>query len=210
MTTALTRCTGGSPQALHEAGEAAARAAVREALKPSLGMVPTRDIVIAKDMLGKPSAYVPGRAAPIAISISHAFPFALGIAETRLGVRLGADIERVREFTPLVLNAFLTPAERALIAQELCERRPAAYTRCWSIKEAVLKALGVGLRTHPRHIDTADALASDDGWIAIKGVRCEASIRTWRVREDVVAVAVVLRQNSVSWVPTDLTRYAAA
>jgi 4'-phosphopantetheinyl transferase len=79
-------------------------------------------------------------------SLSHSAGLAL-IAVAR-GLRVGADVERVRERTdvPAVTRHAFSPADRVEIDSLATDReRRAAFFRCWTRKEAYLKALGVGL-----------------------------------------------------------------
>jgi 4'-phosphopantetheinyl transferase len=79
-------------------------------------------------------------------SLAHSGDLAL-IAVAR-GRRVGADVERVRTRTDVlaVAGGGFSLAERLEIESQPtdCERRE-AFFRCWTRKEAYLKALGVGL-----------------------------------------------------------------
>jgi 4'-phosphopantetheinyl transferase len=79
-------------------------------------------------------------------SISHSGELAL-IAVAR-GRRVGADVERVRPRTDVlaIARGSLSARERrAIEALATDEARREAFFRCWTRKEAYLKALGVGL-----------------------------------------------------------------
>jgi 4'-phosphopantetheinyl transferase len=79
-------------------------------------------------------------------SISHSGGLAL-IALAR-GRRVGADIERVRQRTDVlaIARGSLSARERETIESWGTDaRRREAFFRCWTRKEAYLKALGVGL-----------------------------------------------------------------
>ena len=89
-------------------------------------------------------------------SISHSGGLAL-IAVAR-GRRLGADVEHVRQGTDVlaIARGSLSPRERRTIeSQGSDEARRNAFFRCWTRKEAYLKARGVGLAggldTDPEH-----------------------------------------------------------
>jgi 4'-phosphopantetheinyl transferase len=79
-------------------------------------------------------------------SLSHSDGLVL-IAVAR-GRRVGADVERVRSRTDVLAVArhALAPAERLEIeSPSTDEKRREAFFRCWTRKEAYLKARGVGL-----------------------------------------------------------------
>lgn len=64
--------------------------------------------------------------------------------------RIGVDVERVRrDFSTLEISErFFSPAERAVLRQLPAETGYESFFRCWTRKEAFIKALGEGL-SHP-------------------------------------------------------------
>jgi 4'-phosphopantetheinyl transferase len=50
-------------------------------------------------------------------------------------------------------QACLSAAEREYLAGQPTQHRPAVFFRCWTRKEAVLKACGVGLATKLEELD---------------------------------------------------------
>ncbi|MFF8959083.1 4'-phosphopantetheinyl transferase family protein [Streptomyces sp. NPDC014894] len=59
---------------------------------------------------------------------------------------VGVDVESVPSAGTIAeVSAELHPRERAELAALPAEERPVAFTRCWTRKESVLKASGVGL-----------------------------------------------------------------
>lgn len=115
----------------------AVRSALRRVLGERLGVAPA-DVVIAEDEHRRPC--VEG----VAFSVSHSGALGL-IAVADAGRRVGVDVEQVRPRTDFAALAarFFHPDEVAAIG----ERRD-AFFRCWTRKEAVVKALGLGL-AHP-------------------------------------------------------------
>ncbi len=92
------------------------------------------------------------------VSISHSGRTLL-VAVVR-GGRLGVDVEE-EPFdafgrAPLV-RRMCTASERARVAQLPDASRRRALARLWTIKEAALKAMGVGLAVDPRRIVVPDA-----------------------------------------------------
>ncbi|WP_206323300.1 4'-phosphopantetheinyl transferase superfamily protein [Streptomyces sp. HNM0574] len=80
---------------------------------------------------------------------------------------VGADVEALP--APGVVadvGASLHPRERAELAALPERERPAAFTRCWTRKEAFLKGLGTGLATDPAadYVSTLERPAPLPGW----------------------------------------------
>ena len=70
---------------------------------------------------------------------------------------LGIDVECVRtdvDYEPLV-DRVLTVAERGALDQLAPDARRRAFYRCWTRKEAYLKALGIGLVVSPHELDVS-------------------------------------------------------
>jgi 4'-phosphopantetheinyl transferase len=96
---------------------------------------------------GKPS--LTDRAA--AFNLSHSGTHAL-IAVATSG-RLGVDVEHdTRDLDPHLAQRLLAPQETAVFARLPPAARPAALLRTWTRKEAVLKAIGLGLPAGMEHV----------------------------------------------------------
>jgi phosphopantetheinyl transferase len=109
-------------------------------------------IIIRNDELGRPLvAWIAGCEARPQISISHCPRAAMAAAGE---APLGVDIA-VASPVPLELwDEFTTPKEREMLA-ELLRAQPIESwaTRVWCAKEAVGKALGIGLAGRPRDFE---------------------------------------------------------
>lgn len=105
---------------------------------------------------------VPGTA--YHVSLTHAENRAVAaLAERPVGI----DLERVAARDASVTEFLLHPSERALL-DTLPLSEDAAFTLCWTLKEAVLKALGTGLRRSPKklrlEIDAEEQTATVRAW----------------------------------------------
>lgn len=104
--------------------------------------VEAADIAIEDSERGKPRVRTAG--APLYFNLSHSGPFAaLGVSRD---YDIGVDIEQIRPVTQGLAERFFAPGEcQALDALPERERLP-AFFRCWTRKEAFVKASGDGLQ----------------------------------------------------------------
>lgn len=86
------------------------------------------------------------------ISISHAR--GMGFAALLEGsAGLGCDVERVEPRSPVFVEDYLVPAERAVVASAVTDHgRALAANLVWSAKESALKLLRCGLRADTRSV----------------------------------------------------------
>lgn len=125
------------------------RAVVRHVLGRLLG-VPPRDVDFAVNAHGKPSVVTPRAcgsrpAPPLHVNWSHSANLLL-LAATVSG-EVGVDVEVMDPAVDAlaVAQSHFTRAEADALRALAGPERTAAFYRCWTVKEAVLKALGTGL-----------------------------------------------------------------
>lgn len=115
------------------------RALVRSLLSRELGVAAASAEFVANPW-GKPA--LPG--CGIEFNISHSGN-AVWVALCR-GIAVGIDVESGEAVAdPHGLAQVFHPAERAALGELPAEEVPGAFLRCWTRKEAVIKALGEGL-----------------------------------------------------------------
>lgn len=87
------------------------------------------------------------------VSLTRAGPL-IAVAVSDVG-RVGVDVESCAAVAAARLaDVALSPAERAAHRRRSPDQRTTALARSWVRKEAVLKALGTGLRVDPALLDT--------------------------------------------------------
>ena len=152
----------------------AARAWLRRILAAHLGEAPDALAFVYGDQ-GKPALANPcGIDFNLAHSGSHAL---LAISP---GFPIGIDVEEEREIEEKVAERFFSSAEiRALSAHRGAAWR-SAFFRCWTRKEAYLKALGYGLAT-PLDRFTVSLDRDDARLLDIRGAPREAS--AWQMAD---------------------------
>jgi 4'-phosphopantetheinyl transferase len=106
---------------------------------------PAAEIVFNYDASGKPRLANAGGATGLNFNLAHSDDLAL-VAITR-GCAVGVDVEQLRDVQhwPEIAERYFHPTEVAEINALDSGERAAAFMRCWTAKEAILKALGTGI-----------------------------------------------------------------
>lgn len=122
-----------------------ARSALRTLLAEYLGLTP-RAVVFTYGVHGKPA--FDGALAGLGFNLSHSGEVAVVVAGW--GRALGVDVELRRPLPDLAALAARSFAPRELAVLDALpeSERPEAFFRCWTRKEAFIKATGEGL-AHP-------------------------------------------------------------
>ena len=125
------------------------RAALRAVLAGRLACRNERIAFEVHDDRGKPFAMVDGVRAPISFNVSHSGDHGL-IAVAPRG-RLGVDVEQrqPRRHMDLLIDTVFTEPERAVLTTAEGRDRTDLFLDFWTMKEALIKALGTGLSTDP-------------------------------------------------------------
>ena len=133
------------------------RAALRAILCERLGCDNGR-LSFGEGEHGKPFALVDDTTAEISFNLSHGGGHGLiAIApEGRVGVDVEERADR-RDFDRLIEEVF-TPNEQAELNGMRGRRRIALFYKFWTIKEALIKALGTGFSLHPATFEAPEAM----------------------------------------------------
>lgn len=167
----------------------AARGQLRELLSSYVGLSPAA-IRFDYGAEGRPSLSGAAARAGVHFNLSHSgdvVVYAISRAE-----RIGIDVERVKQFPGMqpIAERFFSPAERQQLATVPPDALPLAFYRCWTRKEAYLKAMGLGLAAPPGDVDVSVSprwslvhFAPDAGFVGAVAVERPApavSYREWR------------------------------
>ena len=161
---------------------AVCRAALRANLCHRLGCTNDR-LSFEYHNHGKPFALVDGRPAPLDFNVSHSAPHGL-IALTPAGspgrsIGVDAEVHRPdRNFDGIGQKVY-GPGERAALAAARGEDKIRLFYRLWTLKEAVIKALGTGFSLNPSRFEIPPAMieGADSGTLRV----ARAPDRTWRL-----------------------------
>jgi 4'-phosphopantetheinyl transferase len=152
------------------------RGVLRELLARYLGEDP-RGLRFGYAPHGKPALKAAGT--PLHFNVSHSQSLAL--IAIRGDGEVGVDVEQLRaiEEAEAIARRYFAPREHATIRDLTGDERIAAFFRCWTRKEAMLKATGEGIA----NLDAVEvAVRSEDPIrvLAIRGSSAEEVAR-WRL-----------------------------
>ncbi len=124
------------------------RAALRVALSERLGCA-NRRLAFGYLEHGKPFALVDGQRAAIGFNVSHSG--AHGLMAFATNERLGVDVEERVSTRDLegIGSLVYGPAERRSLAIAAGRGKVELFYRLWSMKEALIKAVGAGFSLNP-------------------------------------------------------------
>jgi 4'-phosphopantetheinyl transferase len=110
--------------------------------------LPPKGLLLGYSEFGRPSLAANPPERDLEFNVSHSGDLALLAFAS--GRKIGIDVERVRRNfgTSEIAERFFSEAERAALRELPHEQRRQAFFRCWTRKEAFIKALGEGL-SHP-------------------------------------------------------------
>jgi 4'-phosphopantetheinyl transferase len=155
------------------------RAALRQVLGRSLDCDPP-GVAIRYSATGKPELADPPHRG-LHFNVTHSQQVAI-IAVSR-DRPIGVDVERIRpDFaTEEIAGRFFSAAERAALARLAAVEQPLAFFRCWTRKEAFIKATGAGLSFPLDEFDVSLAPDEPPRLLAIQGDSTAAA--EWAMRE---------------------------
>lgn len=129
---------------------------------PEMAQVEVQRLTIANQPSGAPYVTLDGRPAALQLSISHRQGLAAAAVTANTGIGLGIDLEWVEERDGSFYSDYFTPAELDLLHGSPDGQKDRCGMLIWSAKEAMLKALGQGLRLDTRSVEVL-RIANDAG-----------------------------------------------
>ena len=138
---------------------------------------------------GKPR--LPGAEPPLHFNLSHSGALAVLAVSTRFEV--GVDVAELRDIEENLAERFFAPGECVQLRNVPPPERLAAFFRCWTRKEAFVKALGLGLSLP---LDSFEVSIADES---------EPRLIGWRENPEVTArwrfFSFTLEHSPAKWMP---------
>lgn len=136
---------------------------------PACAGLTLADITVKNEPAGAPYLLIQaGQRWPGSLSLSHRDDLAVCAMTLLPGRTVGIDLEKVESRTEEFILDYFTPAEIERIAACAPEQHERWVALTWSIKEALLKLAGIGLRLDTRKIELVRAAGFDEanvtGW----------------------------------------------
>jgi 4'-phosphopantetheinyl transferase len=158
----------------------ASRAILRIILAGYLAAHPT-ELIFSYSSKEKPSLAPAHAGGGVQFNVSHSGTIAM-LAFTRRR-EIGVDVEQVRRDFELdsIAARFFSGHEQIQLAALPCEKRIDAFFRCWTRKEAYIKATGDGLSLPLSQFDVSLGLEDANALLATRPDGSEAS--RWLLRE---------------------------
>ena len=155
------------------------RAAVRQCLASELGVDP-REVPIVREPAGRLRLSDDAPATDIDFNVSHSG--ALAAVALTCGRRVGIDLEERRADRDLrrLVTDVMGVAERKMLGALDDEEFLRAFYACWTRKEAIVKAMGVGL-AHPLNAIDIPELPPG-GVVHVPSMDASRAVLTWTVQ----------------------------
>jgi 4'-phosphopantetheinyl transferase len=138
-------------------------------LGPGGDIAEPAQIEVRPSASGAPRVWVRGRAAQVAVSLSHSHGVGF-CALAEAGTLLGCDVEKVEPRSAAFIADYLTEAEQEMVRLSGEGSRDELVTLLWSAKESALKAVGEGLRGDPRSVEIRPGKRMNGCWEALRAV----------------------------------------
>ena len=146
-------------------GRSVVKKLCRARLRARGGDAPLCDLAVVPAPDGSPRVLdARGEPLPITVSLSHRAGLAAAALCEGREAPLGVDIELVETRSPGFASDFFTEAEAICLAHAAPWDRSRVETEIWSLKEATLKALRVGLRVDTRTVEVRPRAEARTGW----------------------------------------------
>jgi len=165
--------------------------------------VPPPQLRFCETAFGKPFLANEHGKRAIAFNLSHSGE--LAIVAVADGMPVGVDIERIRPVSGDLLAGCLAPREFAMLAALRPALREESFIRCWTRKEACLKAIGIGLNGSPSSFEVS-LDPSRARLLAVESDQAEADLWQLADLEPAPGYCGTLAARHRGWTPVWMAR----
>jgi len=181
----------------------AAHALLRLSLAAALGAAPSA-LGFTANAYGKPELAGWYAKADLQFNLSHSRRMVvIGLAR---GVAIGVDTEisgRMAEADLAAVTRSFAPAERDYLDRFAGVDRARRSVEMWTLKEAVIKAAGLGLSI------PLDSFSVDVGGFSVDGLAGPWSLAAWTAQDQYIAAALMGASSAPRYVRVVITKSAA-
>jgi phosphopantetheinyl transferase len=178
------------------AGRLAAKLALTHDLLPArLPPAWPRLVSIVPGRLGEPICDALGPRFRGALSLAHSGGWGIAAVALRPRLRVGVDLETNRLVRAPFRRHVLRASERRWLDRMSGRMKRHWSLACWVLKEATLKALGVGLRVSPTDVVIRKPPTGRSGSIALAG----AARRRWPLVKPSRIKSLIVRSRDVTY-----------
>jgi 4'-phosphopantetheinyl transferase len=155
----------------------ACRTSLRHLLAGYLDLRPA-EIEFCYDAYGKPSLDPARHDTDLVFNVAHSG--SLAVVAVATGCEVGADVECLRPVRQAegISGRYFHPAEAADVLSGVEDQLVERFFRCWTRKEAVIKAIGTGLQ-FPLETFRVPVLADAPAWVDLPTGEKTTAERTW-------------------------------
>jgi phosphopantetheinyl transferase len=181
-----------------------ARVQILKFLQDEKSKNPDKEYLFEKDVRGKPQIEVSkysGDLISYGVSISHSYPYVLSVLH-KDKFFVGCDIERIRSLKDSFVSSFLNNQEISF-AKKNIHGYDAGVIFAWTIKESILKAMGVGIRISPKRVTIESIL--EGGKVGEYSVRLDESCFNCCVEEIMYLDGFVMTIVTIAVLPENFS-----
>ena len=162
-------------------GRLAVKSLLRQTM-PELETVRDHRLTVANHDEGAPYVLLDGKQLPVVVSLSHRAKRAVAAVSLEPEIGLGIDLEWAEPHAASFFADYFTPGELELLKRAAPEANQQVGTILWSAKEAMLKALGKGLRLDTRSVEVLRIAnyMGQNGWFPLEIHAPAMPQTTWR------------------------------
>lgn len=169
--------------------------------------LPIRELSIHNEDSGAPFVIWNDRRLEGSLSISHRSENAVAAFCFDPEISIGIDLEEIEAKSRGFVEDYFTELETRMVFSLSIDEQALAASLLWSGREAIVKALQIGLRIDTRQIAfNLPSLSSPEGWQPVEILQCPAESKNlllfwWKLNHALVTLAIKYNQQENTFYP---------